>query len=157
MIWAIVLIVASAVLLVLAGIAFAQKADPGVGWLPLIVGAISLLAGAQILYNSGTGNICDPGYMPDQIYTVSGQIATSGGAVAVIEDSKQHVYAVWTEKKKDNCPPPLSPNTKIVKIGGERNNKCLMPVEDPTGTQNLLTPAEKPAEPAKPAESPASK
>jgi len=135
MVWAIVLLIASVVLFVLAGHAFAQRVDPAVGVIPLLLASVMGVVGTLILYTSGTGNICKPGFMPDQIYTVSGQILTSSGTMAVIEDSKQQTYAVWTGQ--DNL--ALPPNAKFVKIDGQGKDAYLIPAEVPE------IPAEKPA------------
>jgi len=146
MVWAIVFITASAILFFLVGIQFMQKIDPGLGFVPLFLALATGAIGTTILYTSGTGNICMPSEMPNQIYTVSGQVETSNGTVAVIEDSKQNVYAVWTGKNKLALPP----NAKFVKIDGKidgsKGDQCLVPVDVPA-TATPPTSAEKPTEP----------
>lgn len=138
MVLAITLIFLSAILFVIAGLCFVLLPPKGpVALIFILVGVLVIMGGTKILYISGTGNVCEPLNMPNQIYKLSGQVTTSGGIVAIVEDSEQNVYALWAGDK-----PALSLNTKFVKIG----NGCLVSVDVPA-TTTLPTPAKKPTEP----------
>lgn len=130
MFWAIVILLVSAAMFLHAGLFFGFWVKDGEarGEAFMLFGIACVIGvfGTIIIFFSGMGNICAPVAMPNQIYAVSGQIETSGGTVAIIEDSKQNVFAVWS---KTETLPGLPENAKFVKIAGYNNKKCLVPIE----------------------------
>lgn len=98
---AIIVLIVAAVLFVIAGICFADG-SVGSGVLVLLLGVLASVIGTISLYTSGVGRICRPYDMPNQIYSVVGQVETPNEVVAIIGNSDGELFAVWAKQKNDD-------------------------------------------------------
>ncbi|OGZ79367.1 MAG: hypothetical protein A2528_00990 [Candidatus Staskawiczbacteria bacterium RIFOXYD2_FULL_37_9] len=151
MAWGILSLVVSAPLFMLLGarLITAKSRDKS-GEIIVCIAFCALFGifGGVLLHLSGTGNITLPKTMPEQIYTVYGQVSTSSGeTVAIIEDSRQNVFAVWSKFNSDEQP-SLPLTAKFAKPGFVDGKCRLVPVDMSSGSVTIPNPlptAEAPA------------
>jgi len=117
-----------------AGFAAQEDADSGaVGKFFFFLAAAVFLGvlGGIGLYYSGAGNPSSLIVMPNEIYSFDGQIATSKGDVAVVENSRGDVFAVWSKTDNKESFEGIPEETRFVKIGEIEGKTCLIPADAP--------------------------
>ena len=115
MFWAAVLLVMCVFFCITAGYSIG-KGESAVSVFMVCLLAIFGGVGITLIYLSAQGNITHAYFMPSQpIYSVDGQVVTSLGKVAVIEDGQNNVYAVWAGNEDDEKS-RLPSGTKMVRV-----------------------------------------
>ena len=128
---ALVLLGVSAIFFILVGAT--DKVTDEVGEKKTLVVVLLLIAmtattGSGVsLHVTGMGKVSPPWFMSRQIYAVVGQVETSLGVVAIVEDSDCKVYAVWVKMHDDM--PDLPKDAKFARIDKVNSHFCLSAVE----------------------------